>query len=119
VYPEITNKVSESWQAEKYTKEIPDDQLTPMWADWKKAPHKHFYVHEIAQLKDDNFVLPLRWIVYEKTEHFEFNMLSKNEVSLVLCNQFISWNVETNLRISRMETSLFMTLRGSGCLASS
>ena len=74
--------ISESWQAEKYTQEVPDDQLTPMWADWKNSPHKHFYVCKIAQLKDDTFVLPLRWVIYKKAEHFEFNLLSKDEVSL-------------------------------------
>lgn len=103
VYPKITKSVSESWQAEKYTKEVPDDQLTPMWADWKSAPHKHFYVRGIAQLKDGTFVLPLRWVIYEKTEHFEFNLLSKDEVRLT-CVTDSEHKCETDLRIFRMET---------------
>ena len=79
IYPEITEKISESWQAEKFTKEV-NDQLTPMWADWKYAPHKHFYINEVAQLKDGKFVLPLRWIIFERKEHVEVLVLSQNEV---------------------------------------
>jgi len=57
-----------------------NDQLTPMWADWKYAPHKHFYINEVAQLKDGKFVLPLRWIIFEWKEHVEVLVLSQNEV---------------------------------------
>lgn len=52
-----------------------------MWADWKRASHKHFYVNEIAQLRDQQFVLPLRWVIFEKKEHAEVLFLTKNEVS--------------------------------------
>ncbi|KAJ7862286.1 hypothetical protein B0H14DRAFT_3134319, partial [Mycena olivaceomarginata] len=51
-YPEITTTVSESWQAEKYVKEIEDDDLSPMWANWDGASHRHFYIKELAQSKD-------------------------------------------------------------------
>ncbi|KAJ7862001.1 hypothetical protein B0H14DRAFT_3615236 [Mycena olivaceomarginata] len=41
-YPEITTTVSESWQAEKYVKEIEDDDLSPMWANWDGASQSAF-----------------------------------------------------------------------------
>lgn len=49
--------------------EIPDNQLTPMWADWEKNPYRHFYVKEIAQLWTGRHVIPVRWVVYEGKEH--------------------------------------------------
>jgi hypothetical protein len=42
-----------------------------MWADWKEAPDRHFYVKELAQLKDGRYVVPMRWITFQKAEHVE------------------------------------------------
>lgn len=69
VYPEITSTISEFWQANKYINEVPEDQLTPMWADWKKNSYRHFYVKEIAQLWSGKHIIPLRWVVYKEEEH--------------------------------------------------
>ncbi|KAF7777799.1 hypothetical protein Agabi119p4_3871 [Agaricus bisporus var. burnettii] len=77
VYPEVTDVVSELWQAGKYLSEIPENQLTPMWADWMGANHRHFFVNEIAQLRNDEFIIPLRWIVARKEEHVEVIYLQK------------------------------------------
>ncbi|KDR77189.1 hypothetical protein GALMADRAFT_267364 [Galerina marginata CBS 339.88] len=74
IYPEITSKISESWQAGKYTSEVKPDQLTPMWANWKRSPSKHFYVNEIAQTYEGKYVIPVRWIIFEKKEHAEVKM---------------------------------------------
>ncbi|KAJ6482232.1 hypothetical protein DFH09DRAFT_950467 [Mycena vulgaris] len=71
VYPEITDHISELNQADKWTKEIDLDELSPMWADWKKAGHKHFYIKELAQLKDGQFVIPMRWVIFNKQEYAE------------------------------------------------
>jgi hypothetical protein len=71
VYPEITDNISEFRQADKWTKEVDFNDLSPMWADWKNASHKHFYVKELAQLKDGKFVVPLRWIIFQKEEYAE------------------------------------------------
>jgi hypothetical protein len=71
--------MSESWQADKWTRELGRDELTPMWADWKGASHRHFYVNEPAQLKDGQYILPLRWIVWRQIEHVEAVLLSRNE----------------------------------------
>ncbi|EPQ53882.1 hypothetical protein GLOTRDRAFT_106509 [Gloeophyllum trabeum ATCC 11539] len=61
LYPEVARKVSEAWQAGKWTEETDLDLLTPMWAD-SQAPHRHFYVKEVARLRDGRLVIPIRWI---------------------------------------------------------
>ncbi|EPQ52923.1 hypothetical protein GLOTRDRAFT_46299 [Gloeophyllum trabeum ATCC 11539] len=69
LYPEISPKVSEAWQAGKWAEETDLDLLTPMWADRKKAPHRHYYVKEIARLQDGRLVIPFRWINQDGTMH--------------------------------------------------
>lgn len=71
LYPEISEMVSEVWQAAKWLKEIDIDDLTPMWADWKNAPHQHFYIKEVARLMNGELVVPVRWLVWKKAEHAE------------------------------------------------
>jgi hypothetical protein len=71
LYPEMSKTVSEVWQAAKWLKEINIDDLTPMWADWKNASHRHFYIKEVARLVNGEFVVPVRWLVWKKTEHAE------------------------------------------------
>ncbi|KAJ6528118.1 hypothetical protein B0H19DRAFT_1214630 [Mycena capillaripes] len=75
--PEITTTVSESWQAEKYVKEIEDDDLSPMWANWDGASHRHFYIKELAQSKDGKYYIPLKWITYKKQVHCDAYLVSK------------------------------------------
>jgi len=85
VYPEITDHVSELIQADKWTKEVDFDELSPMWADWINAGHKHFYVKELAQLKTGKFVIPIRWVIFNKEEHAEvYNVEHYPEVCLEL-----------------------------------
>ncbi|KAJ7725015.1 hypothetical protein B0H14DRAFT_3620845 [Mycena olivaceomarginata] len=82
VYPEITDRISEFNHADKWTKEIDYDDLSPMWADWKNAGHKHFYIKELAQLKSGEFVVPMRWVIFNKTEYGEVVMVNHHpEVS--------------------------------------
>ncbi|KAJ7135241.1 hypothetical protein C8R43DRAFT_1089512 [Mycena crocata] len=71
VYPEITNHISELNHADKWIKEVDLDELSPMWADWEKAGNKHFYIKELAQLKNGNFVIPMQWVIYDKEEFAE------------------------------------------------
>lgn len=40
-----------------------------MWADWQNADHRHFYIKELAQLIDNSFVIPMRWIRYNGSDH--------------------------------------------------
>ncbi|TFK20048.1 hypothetical protein FA15DRAFT_600415 [Coprinopsis marcescibilis] len=81
VYPEVSKVVSETWQAEKWLKEVDLDQLSPMWADWKKSPHRHFYVKEISQLNDGRFVIPLMWVAVDGYEYAESCVLDVDEVT--------------------------------------
>ncbi|KAJ6613376.1 hypothetical protein B0H10DRAFT_1643835, partial [Mycena sp. CBHHK59/15] len=57
VYPEITDRISELNHADKWTKEVHLDDPSPMWADWSKSAHKHFYIKELAQLQNGKFVI--------------------------------------------------------------
>lgn len=45
------------------------DLLPPMWADVANARHRHFYVKELAQLKDDRFVVPMVWYTMKGEMH--------------------------------------------------
>ncbi|KAI0308812.1 hypothetical protein OF83DRAFT_1089519 [Amylostereum chailletii] len=71
VYPEISQSVSESWQAGKWVNELPDGDLSPMWAKWEKDGHRHYYVGELAQLQSGTLVIPHHWITIEGVEHFQ------------------------------------------------
>ncbi|KAJ3978627.1 hypothetical protein F5890DRAFT_1422451 [Lentinula detonsa] len=71
LYPELSGPIKESWQAEKWTKEVDLDKLSPMWADWKQSPHRHYYIKELAQLQDNTYVVPLRWITVDGQEYMD------------------------------------------------
>ncbi|KAJ6586682.1 hypothetical protein B0H10DRAFT_1733084, partial [Mycena sp. CBHHK59/15] len=71
VYPEITDRISELNHADKWTKEVDLDDLSPMWADWSKSAHKHFYIKELAQLQNGKFVILMRWVIFNKEEYAE------------------------------------------------
>ncbi|KAJ7440424.1 hypothetical protein FB451DRAFT_1443354 [Mycena latifolia] len=77
VYPEITPTVSEFWQAAKYVEEIEDEELSPMWADWEVSPYRHFYVRELAQRTNQDFVIPVKWVVYKHKVHAEAYAVSQ------------------------------------------
>ncbi|KAJ6602335.1 hypothetical protein B0H10DRAFT_2167291 [Mycena sp. CBHHK59/15] len=69
VYLEITNHISEFNHANKWTKEIDLDDLSPMWVNRKKANHKHFYIKELAQLKNSEFAILMPWVIFNKEEY--------------------------------------------------
>lgn len=37
-----------------------------MWADWINTPHHYFYIKELAELEDGQFVIPMRWFTEDK-----------------------------------------------------
>ncbi|KAJ3565255.1 hypothetical protein NP233_g7745 [Leucocoprinus birnbaumii] len=78
VYPEVTDTVSEFWQATKYLTEVSDDQLTPMWANWEESPHRHFYTKEVAQMDSGEYIIPLRWVIFQGQEHAQAIFLIQN-----------------------------------------
>lgn len=69
MYPEITSTIAESWQAGKWVDEVALDELTPMWADWRHSPDRHFYVNEVARTRDGIYLVPRRWIIYDGEEY--------------------------------------------------
>ncbi|KAJ6611334.1 hypothetical protein B0H10DRAFT_2192987 [Mycena sp. CBHHK59/15] len=65
-YPEIPDgPVSEAWHAQKWRREIDRDTLTPMIVDG----YRHFYVDELARLRDGSFVIPLCWVICKGKMH--------------------------------------------------
>ncbi|KAJ7707163.1 hypothetical protein B0H16DRAFT_1824386 [Mycena metata] len=80
-YHEVTTTVSESWQAGKWLNEIETDDLSPMWANWTGASHRHFYVKELAQCINGTYMVPLKWIVYQKNVHAEGYVVTREPVS--------------------------------------
>ncbi|GBE88301.1 hypothetical protein SCP_1301160 [Sparassis crispa] len=71
VYPEASKVIGEFWQAAKWLEEVDYDDLSPMWADWEKNSHRHFYVKELAQLETREYVIPVRWVTIETIVHAE------------------------------------------------
>ncbi|KAJ7226230.1 hypothetical protein C8J57DRAFT_1197699 [Mycena rebaudengoi] len=82
-YPKISSTVSESWQAAKYVDEIDLNELLPMWADWKSAPYRHFYIKELAQCKDGSFIIPFKWIVVKGSVHAQGHSVTREHVSKI------------------------------------
>ncbi|KAJ7678592.1 hypothetical protein B0H17DRAFT_1235485 [Mycena rosella] len=65
-YPEIPDgPLSEAWHAQKWRREIDRDALTPMIVDG----HRHFYVNELARLRNGSFVIPLCWVICKGKMH--------------------------------------------------
>ncbi|KII82864.1 hypothetical protein PLICRDRAFT_120152 [Plicaturopsis crispa FD-325 SS-3] len=81
IYPDVAAVRQESWQSDKWLKEVPYDDLTPMWASWKTAPHVHFYIKELAQLSDGTFVIPMRYVCVEGVEHAEVYLVAYSETT--------------------------------------
>jgi hypothetical protein len=84
VYPEVTTTVSQLYHGSKWLEELDLDELSPMWADWKRAGHRHFYIKELAQTASGQYLIPLKWVLVANTEHAEcYQVLHRVEVSVV------------------------------------
>lgn len=90
-YPEISNPVTESWQADKWLHEVDLTELSPMWANFSETPKHHFFVGELAQLSDGRLVVPRKWILISGVSHFEMYDISySSEVGARVCFQLTS-----------------------------
>ena len=78
LYPEVTSTITESWQAEKWVDKVALNELTLMWADWQRSPDQHFYVNEVARTRDERYLVPRRWIIYNGEEHADADLVSIN-----------------------------------------
>ncbi|KAJ6600531.1 hypothetical protein DFH09DRAFT_1257967 [Mycena vulgaris] len=65
----VSGPISEFWQAGKWTSEVHLDELSPMWANWDTAAHRHFYVNELARQRDGTYVVPVRWVTVNDVVH--------------------------------------------------
>jgi hypothetical protein len=66
-YPEIPNgAITEIWHAEKWRKDLDSANLAPMYDD---LHGKHYYINELARLKNRDFVIPMRWVKWRGRVH--------------------------------------------------
>ncbi|KAJ7035397.1 hypothetical protein C8F04DRAFT_1210324 [Mycena alexandri] len=114
-YPEITTTISESWQAAKWVNEIEDDDLSPMWADWEGASHRHFYVKELAQCGDGKYCVPLKWFVFNKKIHCNAYLVTRELSGIFTVEQHeIIRVLATDLRYNFLDLQQQGEIRFSG-----
>ncbi|KAI0086224.1 hypothetical protein BDY19DRAFT_1017745 [Irpex rosettiformis] len=60
-YVEVSSSVSEFYQAQRLHDEDVD-LLQLMWANFTNAPDMHFYIKEVARMRNGSFVIPIKWV---------------------------------------------------------
>lgn len=65
----VDGGVSEFWHAKRQMDANDLDLLPPMWADIENARHRHYYVKEVAQMDNGQFVIPMVWYMMKGEMH--------------------------------------------------
>jgi hypothetical protein len=83
VYPEIPEDgiIREIWHAQKWRKDMDLEILSPMFA----AGVSHYYVNEVARVRDGNLVIPIRWVKFrDKIYADTFSVIFNEQVCIFL-----------------------------------
>jgi hypothetical protein len=80
IYPEepADGVVREIWHADKWCKDMDGDALTPMYDGGGAG---HFYVNEVARLRDEQLVVPVRWVIRKQALHADCHTVTIDAVS--------------------------------------
>ncbi|KAJ3002188.1 hypothetical protein NUW54_g5983 [Trametes sanguinea] len=82
VYPVIPDgPISEVIHTVRWHEGIDRSTLSPMY----DARDKHYYIDELCQLVNGDFVIPQRWVIYRKSVHAEvFRLTSDSEGKILV-----------------------------------
>ncbi|KAJ7202961.1 hypothetical protein C8J57DRAFT_1735527 [Mycena rebaudengoi] len=94
VYPEIPEDgiICEIWHAQKWRKDMDLEILSPMFA----AGVSHYYVNEVARVRDGNLVIPIRWVKFrDKIYADTFSVIFNEQGEATIADKIPKWAAST------------------------